>query len=441
MSPVVARPHPLVEQFAAVQAQRSEPAWLKARRQAALERFQSLGFPTKRDEAWKYTSVAPIAKADLTPADPGHAVDAQALDALRAPGLETHEIVLVDGVFRPEVTRDTGPLPDGVLVQSLAGALESGVVEKHLESHPDRDDLAFAALNAAYFADGVFVFVPKNVTVEKPVHIVHLGSRPERPQLQAPRILIVAETSARVQVLESYGASGEGGLTDAVTEVFVGANARVDHVKLQLEDEQAWHVAAILASIDRDGTFDSHSISIGGAIARNDIRVRFEQPGGSTTLNGLFVVHGEQLADHHTVVDHRVPHCTSRELYKGVLDEKGHGVFDGKVWVRPQAQKTDSVQTNKNLVLSKDAVIDTKPQLEIYADDVRCAHGATIGQIDEDALYYLRARGIGESAARSLLTRGFATDVLDGIEPEPLRAAIQAWLVDKLPGAKELEAE
>ncbi len=443
MSPALTRNDPWVERFTTLERTRSqEPAWLQSCRQTAIDRFAELGLPTTRHEAWKYTNVAAIAKETFALAPADAPVAAEDLESLRVPDLDAHEVVIVDGRFRSDLApASSTALPDGVVVGSLASALTNGDLESWLEQHPDREDLAFAALNTAFFQDGVFIRVPKNVVLDRPVHVQHWRTADDRALLATPRLVVVAESGSQLELIETYGGSGESQLTDAVSEIFVGANASVQHVKLQVESSRAWHVAAILARLERDARYASHSISLGAAIARNDIRVRFEAEGGDTTLNGLFFATGEQLVDHHTVVDHRVPHCTSRELYKGILDERGHGVFDGKVWVREQAQKTDSSQTNRNLILSRDAIIDTKPQLEIYADDVRCAHGATIGQLDADALYYLRSRGIAEAKARSLLMRGFATDVLTAIASEPLRAALERRLLERLPGALDLEGD
>jgi Fe-S cluster assembly protein SufD len=374
----------------------------------------------------------------------------------------------VNGLYQPALsTVDT--LPRGVKVGSLAAALDTDFerVETHLARCARFEDHAFVALNTALMEDGAFVHIPRGVVVEEPIHLLFIGTAGADPMVSHPRNLIVAEENSQATVIESYvggqvfGCSGVQVFgsdkdapafdvagpehlntrtpehpipyfTNAVTEIIAAENAVLDHYKVQRESEAAFHVATLQVQQGRSSNFTSHSISVGGALVRNDIRVVLDGPGGEATLNGLYIVNGRQHVDHHTVIDHAKPHCNSHELYKGILDGHATAVFNGKIYVRPDAQKTDAKQTNQNLLLSRDAVIDTKPQLEIFADDVRCTHGATVGRLDEDALFYLRSRGIGLAEARSLLTYAFASDVLARIKVEPLRTQLEELLFARL---------
>jgi Fe-S cluster assembly protein SufD len=415
-----------------------EPGWLALVRKNALERFLDKGFPTTRQEDWRFTNVAPLTAASF--ALPTQPVlprgDAEALKKrFEIGGLESHELVFVNGRVSKELS-SLGELPDGVVVASLADALASPALAKTLQpvltrSDASYDDTPFFDLNEAFLSDGAFVHVPRGVTLERPVHLVFLTSpvEPVEPVVTHPRNVIIGEAGSELRLVESYGGSdGASYWTNTVTQVIAQDGAVIDHYKLQRESASAFHVASLGYVQERNATVSNHSLSLGARLARHDIRAELDGEGADVTLNGLYVVKDSQHVDHHTVIDHRVPHCTSRELYKGVLDDASSGVFNGRVIVRADAQKTDSRQSNKNLLLSDEALVNTNPQLEINADDVKCAHGATIGQLDPEAMFYLRSRGIGEVAARKILTEGFMADVSDRIRLAAVRDTLRRLL-------------
>ena len=412
------------------------PAWLLPLRLKARERFEVLGFPTTRDEDWKFTSVAPIAQGRFQRPNPGVA-DAPASSLVRALLLgagEWCELVFVNGRFSPELS-DLRSVPEGVTVSSLAQAVEQnpGLLQKHLGHSAEFENNAFTALNTAFLGDGAFVHVPAGTRVATPIHLLFLTHGSAGGVATHPRNLIVADTSAEVTVIESYaGTQGTVYFTNAVTEVVVGANSRVEHLKLQRESELAYHVGTLEARQQRDSRFRSFSFAIGGAIARTNIYSVMTGENSDCTMNGLYLLHGTQHIDHQTRIEHAFPNCTSREVYKGILDGSSHAVFNGKVYVRPEAQKTDGKQTNKNLLLSEGAKIDTKPQLEIFADDVKCTHGATVGRLDDLGLFYLESRGIPAPLARRMMTYGFAADVLGEVGQEPIRQRLEQLVFERL---------
>jgi Fe-S cluster assembly protein SufD len=318
----------------------------------------------------------------------------------------------------------------------LAAAIQSNrdLVEPHLAKHAGHEDSAFTALNSAFLSDGAFVYLPAGSIIDDPIHILYFSAVNGSPSVSHPRTLIVAGAGSQAKIVESYvGLDGEVYLTNAVTEVVAEEGAVIDHYKLQRESRRAFHIATLQVYQSRNTMVSNHCMSLGGGLVRNDINAVLDGDGGDCTLNGLYVVRGDQHVDHHTVIDHAKPHCSSRELYKGILDDYGRAVFNGRVIVRPDAQKTDARQSNKNLLLSKDALVNTNPQLEINADDVKCAHGATIGQLDADALFYLRARGIDEETARTLLIHGFLADVNSQLQIDAVRSAVECILMTSLP--------
>ena len=356
----------------------AEP-WLQEIRAAAFMRFVELGFPTTHDEEWRFTNVAPIARTN----------------------------------FRN--------------ILSLASAIPHAA-RKYLAKYASPDQ-PFVALNTA-FLNGVTIHqVPAGAVVEQPIEINHHVVRQPGPPAVHPRALIVVGADAHCTLVESY--SGEGRyFTNAVTEIVAGDRSVIDHYKIQRESPDAFHIATLAAQLGRSANFTTHSISLGGALVRNDVNVVMSE-GTEATVNGLYIANGTQHIDNHTSIDHAKPHGTSHELYKGILDGRASAVFNGRIIVRKDAQKTDSKQTNKNLVLSDEAVIDTKPELQILADDVRCTHGATIGQLDAEALFYLQSRGIGKEQARSLLTYAFAKDIVDRIQVANLREQLEKFLFEK----------
>ena len=403
-------------------------------KQRAAERFAAVGFPTTRNEDWKFTSVAPIAQVvwQAPRVDSSHGIKTGVLEPFRL-GLPVHELVFVNGRFAPGLS-EVGDLPEGVVVQSLAQSMEAGSpsVEAWLGTVADIESHAFTALNTAQMADGAIVVVPRGVRVERPVHLVFLSDL-KAHQAVHPRNLVVAGESSEVTVVETYaGIQDSPYFMNAVTEVLVGANARVEHIKLERESERAFHVGTIEARQERDSRFRSFSFALGGALVRTNVYSVMAGEGSDCTMNGLYLLHESQHIDHQTRIEHAFPNCTSREVYKGILDGTSHAVFNGKVFVRPEAQKTDGKQTNKNLLLSDGAKVDTKPQLEIFADDVKCTHGATVGRLDEIGLFYLESRGISSARARRLLTYGFAAEVLGEIEQEPVRHQLERLVFERL---------
>jgi Fe-S cluster assembly protein SufD len=416
------------------------PSSLLPLRRQAMARFAELGFPTTKDEEWKYTSVAPIARTrfrrratgdrrqhgqDFNVA-PGRASDLPVAWRLASGACQ---LVFLNSLHQPALSTLT-PLPPGVQAGSLGAALDTDFerVEAHLARYARFENQPFVALNTALMEDGAYIHIPRGVVVEEPIHLLFIGTADGDPIVAHPRSLIVAEENSQATVIETYlGVSGIY-FTNAVTEIVAAENAVLEHYKVQRESEAAFHIASLRVQQERDSNVTSHSISVGGTLVRNDIRVVLAGPGGEATLNGLYIVNGRQHVDNHTAIDHAKPHCNSHELYKGILDGHSTAVFNGKIHVLPDAQKTDAKQTNQNLLLSRDAVIDTKPQLEIFADDVRCTHGATVGQLDADAVFYLRSRGIDLAEARGLLTYAFANDILERIKVAPLRAQLEELL-------------
>ena len=416
-----------------------EPGWLALVRKNALERFLDKGFPTTRDEEWRFTNVTPLVSGSFALPVLPHADAEKDAGALRKDfGFgESHELVFVNGRVSKALS-SLGELPDGVVAMSLADALASSAHAETLRPILSQgsgsgtgEDTPFFDLNEAFLSDGAFVHVPKGVVLERPIHLMFLMSSrsADVPMVTHPRTVIVGEAGSQLRIIESYGGPDDAVYwTNAVTQVIAHESAVIDHYKLQRESASAFHMASLGYVQARSATVSNYSVSLGARLARHDIRAELDGEGADVTLNGLYVVKGSQHVDHHTVIDHRVPHCTSRELYKGVLDDASSGVFNGRVIVRADAQKTDSQQSNRNLLLSDDALVNTNPQLEINADDVKCAHGATIGQLDPEALFYLRSRGIAREDARRILTEGFMADVSDRIRLAAVRDTLRGLL-------------
>ena len=406
---------------------------LETLRLRGAERFAALGYPTTRNEDWKFTSVAPISQVAWKEPVPGSGEIPSGLLASFRLGLPAHELVFVNGRLAPSLST-RGTVPDGVLVQSLARAMEANAdqVEAWLGSVADSDTHAFTALNTSRMTDGAVIVVPRGVRVAQPIHLVFLADL-EQHEAVHPRNLVVAGESSDVTIVETHAGLREAAyFSNSVTEVVVGPSARVEHLKIQRESEQAFHVGTVEAKQARDSRFRSFSFALGSALARTNIYSVMEGEGSDCTMNGLYLLHRDQHIDHQTRIEHAYPNCTSREVYKGILDGNSHAVFNGKVYVRPEAPKTDGKQTNKNLLLSEGAKVDTKPQLEIFADDVKCTHGATVGRLDEIGLFYLESRGISAPRARRLLTYGFAADVLGEIDQQPIRNQLEELVFQRL---------
>jgi Fe-S cluster assembly protein SufD len=406
-------------------------------RKAGLALFAELGFPTLQNEDWRFTNVAPLARLPFQPMFDLPAIngaETRALNEFVFSKLSGPRLVFVNGHYSAKLS-SVEILPAGVKAGSLAAALNSdpALVEKYLGRCTPAPDNAFAALNSAFFLDGAFVHVPKGVEVAAPVQLVYISSSDKTGATAHPRNLIVAEAGSRVTIVESYIATTAAVyFTNAVTEIFAGDNAFVEHLKFQDEALNAFHIAAIHGEFGRASNVNIHSFALGAKLSRNSIRTKLAGEGLECILNGLYLTRGEQLADHHMVVEHAQPNCASHEYFNGILDDKSKGVFHGRILVRPIAQKTDAKQTNKNLLLSDDATADTKPQLEIYADDVKCTHGATIGQLNDESIFYLRSRGIGPDTARQMLIHAFAGEIIERIKCEPAREAVDRLVWDRL---------
>ena len=417
--------------------------WVERVRREALDRFCERGFPTPRDEDWKYTSVRPIERRAFR-LDPGH--DAAAASATgaatpagRLAGLDSSTaLVFVNGRLVSADAGAQGTLPAGTSVASLAGVLESEPerVEPCFSAMGDHD--AFTSLNCAFLGDGAVVSIAPGVRVGSPIELVFLATGESRVASH-PVVLVRAEAGSQATVVEHHLGAGEGEkLANPFTRIAVGEGATIEHHLVLEEDTKTWHVGNIRARVSAEGRLSSNAVQLGGRLVRYGIDVSLEGVGASVVLNGLYVARGRQHVDFHTRVDHHEPGGTSEQVYKGLLDGHGRGVFNGRVLVHRDAQKSDASQSNHNLLLSADAEIDTKPQLEIFADDVKCSHGATVGQLDERAVHYVRSRGLGEDAARALLTFGFAEDVLARMGVPAVRRHVERGLVDAVPALSKL---
>jgi Fe-S cluster assembly protein SufD len=426
------------EQFAQLQSGRTGARlpWLQRARTAAFERFAELGLPTVRDEDWKYTSVATLEKRAFKVAPESFdGVDADQLAqlALAHALADTHLLVFINGRHAPGLSR-VGRLPCGAEVGSLPAAIAN---------HPDRFEAlftrdadalvnGFAALNAAFWADGACIDLAAGCSVDKPIHLLFITT--DADLAVHPRNIIRAGAGSHAEIIEHYvGANDAPYFTNVVTHIQADASAAIIHTKLQQESLRGYHIADIRAEQGQDSRFTSQSFALGGLLSRNDIATRLDAEGCEATLIGLYMADGRQHMDHHTRIDHARPRGTSREFYKGVLDGASRAVFNGKVIVHADAQRTDAQQFNRNLLLSDHAEVDTKPQLEIYADDVKCGHGATVGQLDAEQIYYLRSRGMDDASARALLTFAFAEDVATRVTCAPLRARVEQLLRGRLP--------
>ena len=412
-----------------------DPPWLHALRKKALARFAETGFPSQDEEEFRYTNLGPLARTPFEIAAPGSAGIARTdLERLSFPVFACSVFVFVNGRFAPSLSAPRA-LAGGIQIGNLAAALPSPLspLEGHLASLALPDESPLVALNTAFFTDGVLLHVPAGVEIETPIHVVYISIPGERPTVSYPRTLVVAGRGSRATVIEDFVSLGAGAaFTNAVCEIALADGAAVEHVSLQREHEDAAHLGAIRVRQARDSRYKGHGISLGGRLTRSDVYAILDGPGADCELNGFYVASGAQHVDNHTTIDHARPQGTSREFYKGVLDDRARGVFSGKVIVRPAAQKTSAQQTNKNLLLSAEAEIDSKPQLEIFADDVRCSHGSSVGQLDEDALFYLRARGIDLATARSLLMRAFSAEITARIGIDALRERIDELLLARM---------
>jgi Fe-S cluster assembly protein SufD len=408
--------------------------FFKATRLAAAEEFQRVGFPTTRHEEWKYTNLTPLLK---TPLRSSHPEEPQILDATTAKSLLKTEGILVvieNGRLNTSAS-SVSSLPSGLTIQSFAELANDARLTKHLASYAPLKNEPFVALNTSMIFDGVAVFVDAKASIKEQIHILVVTTSADALAVQ-PRLLVVVGAHAECTITEQHLTYGNAlpHFTNLVAETVCESNAKLNYVKLQDTDTETFQVNFHQAALERDAYFHITTLCLNGALIRNNLHIRLNDQNCTAWLNGLYVVNGNQLVDNHSLVDHALPNCYSNELYKGIIDDHGQGVFNGKIFVRQDAQKTNAYQSNKNILLSNNASMNAKPQLEIFADDVKCSHGATTGQIDDDALFYLRARGIGEVNARALLNHAFAADVIEQIADEDIRAAMLGRLDRKLEG-------
>lgn len=414
----------------------SSPDWLVALRQRGLDAFTRLGLPTRKLEDWRFTNISSltataydVGSAALTAAD---TAGDEASELLQQASLDEdyHRLVFINGRYNEKLSQ-LHEVTSGVVIDTLANALGNRPddIQSQLESGMDFDESAFAALNTAFVNDGAIIDVPEGVTLDRPVHLVFLSTGNGRT-VSNPRNLIRVGKGGKANVIESFLGQGDSYFTNSITQVTLAESAELDHHKLQHEQVGALHISTTGVDQKASSRFRSHYFSFGASIARNELDCLLDGENIETTLNGLYMPTGDQLMDCRTRIDHAMPHCNSYELYKGILDDKAKGVFNGKIFVREDAQKTDAKQSNQALLLSDDAVVNTKPQLEIYADDVRCTHGATIGELEEDAMYYLRARGVPADLARQILIFAFANDVVQGVELPAVRRHLESVLLD-----------
>lgn len=406
-------------------------AWLEKVRAAGLDRFKAVGFPSNKEESWRFTNIQPITRTEfqLATAD----LTANLVEAIKPFSIRDAaacELVFLNGTFAPGLSK-LGALPRGVRALSLADAVKSDaqLVERSLGKLALIESNPFVALNTGFIHDGAFVHIARGAAIEAPIHLLFLSTPGAKAAAAHTRVLLVAEENSDSRVVETYAGHGAGVyFTNAVTEVVAGDNAHIDHYKIQQETLEAYHVSTTQVKLGRSATFTSHAATMGGLLTRNDVNAEMAGEGAYATLNGLVLISGKQHVDNHTLLDHAQPNCPSHELYKHVLDGQSTCVFKGQILVRQIAQKTDSKQSSKSLLLSDEATMNSQPALEIYADDVKCTHGSTTGPVDQDMMFYLRTRGIGEEAARHVLTYAFAADVTRRIKVTPVRERIEDYL-------------
>jgi len=443
MATEIAKPADLYRQaFGALQESGRDrsASWVKLLRENAMDRFKEIGFPSVKEEEWKYTNVAPIARIDFNPwvlSDAlGAESDAKELASFNYIEAEKSQLVFVNGKLRSDLSSRSG-LSDDVVAMDLSEAITDQrygeIVREHLARGADYIGNGFTALNTAFISTGAFVYLPKGLKLEALLHLLFISDTVRSKMATFPRVLVVAEENSSATIIESYASTdGELYFTNAVVEIVLKDGARLSHYKVQRESTKAFHVATTNADLGPNSSYDSTTITLGAQLSRHDISVIMDHEGAECRVDGLYIVSTGQHADTHSVIDHKQSHCTSHQLYKGILDGKSRAVFNGKIFVRHDAQKTDAMQTNKNLLLSNEARVDTKPQLEILADDVKCAHGAAVGQIDEEQLFYLKTRGIHHDLARNLLTYGFAEEVIGKIKVDSIKKQLDEAVLNRL---------
>jgi Fe-S cluster assembly protein SufD len=414
------------------------PAWVEELRERAIEHFEAVGFPTTADEDYKYTNVSAIAKGDFQPSNRDAQVGADEIENFLYEEASASRLVFLNGVYQPQLS-SVESLPKEIVASDLRSALSNERIAPTVREYLARGaeasgDDAFTALNTAFFTSGAFIYVPQDVRVDAPVHLLFLTDAKESKVASFPRVLVVAEPHTELTLIEDHAAVEENSsyFTSPLIEIFVGDEARVTHYKVQRESESAFHVARTRAEAGRASIYNSTTVNLGASLVRHNINLQLRGQGSETWIDGLYLVDGDQHADTHSLINHFEPYCTSHQSYKGILDGRGRGVFNGRIFVHQGAQKTDAYQSNKNLILSDTARVDTKPQLEIFADDVKCSHGATVGQLNEDELFYLRSRGLEPELARNLLTYGFAEEIVEKIKFESIKKQLDAAILNRL---------
>lgn len=420
-----------------IETRSHEPAWLRILRSKSFDQFEQTGFPTVKDEDWKYTNVTPIARGDFAPVFESKSTED--FKSFRYEEMSDSTLVFVNGVFRKDIS-SVGGLSSAAVVLTFEEALASGEQEAITREYCSREgDNGFALLNSA-FSQGLLIVLKADQKVEAPIHLLFVTDAAKAAAATFPRVLIVAEENSNATLVESYANATSGEyLTNSAIGLVLKDGAHVLHYKVQRESADAFHIAETTADLGANATYDTTTINFGAALSRHGIAVRMDSEGANCSVDGLYMVDGNQHTDTHSVIDHRQPRCVSHQLYKGILDGTSRAVFNGKVFVRHGAQQTDAKQTNKNLLLSPEARVDTKPQLEIFADDVKCAHGAAVGQLDQDELFYLESRGINSTLARNMLTYGFAEEVIEKIKVESIKRELDEAVLHRLHSGLELQ--
>jgi len=403
-------------------------------RKNAISNFENLGFPTTKHEEWRYTNISPILKQEFLLNKPVAKIERTRLENFKFSAMGGNVVVFLNGRYSEEFSSLTNIERD-IIIEDLSQAQKKypDLVGKHLAKYADYNNETFTALNTAFTFDGLFIYIPRNIIVENPIHLLYVTDESDQIYLSNHRNLIVIDENSQVKFVETYNHLAENTyFLNLVTEMFVGNHALVEHVKIQDESPNAYHISNSQIHQESESNYSNINIDLGASLVRNNLNIRLNGEQVETHLIGFYLGKGTQHIDNHTLVDHAFPNCFSNELYKGILDDNSHGVFNGKIFVRKDAQKTNAYQDNKNLLLTDDASVNTKPQLEIFADDVKCSHGATVGQLDEEALFYLRTRGINAEKAQSILRYAFARDVFDYIKMEPVREKLDRILHQRM---------
>ena len=408
--------------------------WITELKEGAISSFSRLGFPTPRDEDWRFTNLAPIYKNSFQLNDNGHKkLPDKFINKFSFKSLDCIQLVFINGHYSKEFS-NLEEITEGVVVGNIASMLEgenSELIKEHLAKYATYESDAFTALNTAYFEDGVFIYVPKSTVLNKPVHVLYVSTDLGFQSFLNPRNLIVVEENSELKIVEHYVSDSDVVyFSNVVTEIVIGENSNVEHYMLELESKKAFNISTLRVQQARSSNINSHSILVGGAIVRNNVHPVLNGEGCNSLINGLFISNNRQHMDNFMMVEHASPHCDSRQLYNGILDGRSRGVFHGRIVVHEGAVKTDAKQTNRNLLLSDTAQIDTKPQLEIYNDDVKCTHGATIGQMDENALFYLRSRGVSLKEAQAMMLQAFTFETLESMTIEPIKDALSKLIID-----------